>query len=51
MTEKMTRACRSRPSIRPYISTRANGNIIMARVLKKFDKPVGFSKGWAEFMP
>ena len=51
MTEKITREWRNRPSIRPYISTSAKGKIIMASVIKKFVKPVGFSKGCAEFMP
>ena len=45
ITEKMTQPCRMRWSIRPYISTRQNGNTIMANVVKKFVIAVGFSKG------
>ena len=37
--------------MRPYISTSENGNIIIASVVKKFDVAVGFSSGWAAFMP
>ena len=51
MTEKMTIACFMRLSIRPNMSTREKGKIIIARVLKKLEMSVGFSKGCAEFMP
>ena len=44
-------ACCSRPSIRPYISTSANGNSIMATQDNQFVSAVGFSNGWALFMP
>ena len=37
--------------MRPYISTSENGKIIIASVVKKFVVAVGFSSGWAEFMP
>ena len=40
-----------RLSMRPYISTSAKGNSIIASVVKKFVVAVGFSSGWAEFMP
>ena len=45
MTEKITQACRSRPSILPYIRTRANGKIIIAMHVQKFVTALGFSNG------
>ena len=47
----MTTECLIRFSIRPYINTSANGNSIIARVVKKFEVAVGFSSGCAEFIP
>src|ERR1700686_3776460 len=47
----MTTACLIGFSIRPYIRTNENGNSIIATQDRKFVKSVGFSNGWAEFMP
>ena len=51
ITEKITHACRSRPSIRPNMRTSANGKSIIAAHERKFVVTVGFSNGCAEFMP
>ncbi len=41
ITEKMTHAWRNRPSIRPYISTRPNGNSIMPTHAQKIGESCG----------
>ena len=51
MTAKIAMACFIRFSMRPNIRTSEKGKISIARLLKKFDRPVGFSNGCAEFMP
>jgi len=45
MTEKMTRACRSRPSIRPYISTSANGKNHHGETIQEVRQSGGILEG------
>src|ERR1700738_3766459 len=51
ITENNTPECLLRFSMRPYISTSENGKSIIATQERKFVRSVGFSNGWAEFIP
>ena len=48
ITASRTRACFLDPIRMPYVTTSANGMMMIAHVSMKFVRPVPFSNGWAE---